>query len=277
MKKSPLQLGVVVAFCCLMSATTALAKSSLGARDLLQMLGFDTFVESFAEALRTTDSQFAEADTGLALAWDLAADEVFPAPEVFDEIVTSMEGRLTEDQMAKARDFLLSDLGVLVTEMEVEAQKPGMSGEVNEQGTEILTNLIASDPARLQKFKDMIEALGAIETEVASAMNLNFAIYSGMSQSGKLPYELNEAEILDLVASQQDAIRSHIQDQIYITFAYTYRDLSDDQLSRYIDFLTSEAGRALYAAINLTTEDVISQRAKRFGTRLMELQGVQEL
>ncbi len=258
-------------------AVPAAAKSGNVTRDLLILLGFDTFVESFSEALRETDNQFTEADSGLAIAWDMAANEVFPAAELLDEIVIAMDGRMNDDDIDSVRTFLMSDLGALVTKMEVKAQVPGIAGEVSERGREILTDLIAEDSKRLKQYQQMIEALGAIDTEVASAMNLNFAIYSGMSQSGKLPYQLSESEILELVMSQQDMIRSHIRDQIFLTFAYTYRDLSDDQLSQYIKFLTSDAGRALYSSVNIATEDVISRRARLFGSRLMELQGVQEL
>jgi len=210
---------------------SASAANGNATETLLKLLGYDVFVESFSETLRSTNNQIAGSDTRLAVAWELAASETFPANQMMDEIVSAMDGTLDSDHVVEATEFLSSELGVLVTNMEIEAQRPDESDRVDAQGE----------------------------------MNLNYAIYAGMSQSGKLPYQLSEAEILELVVSQQDMLRAHIRDKIYTMFAYTYRDLSDDQLSDYIGFLTSKAGTAVYGAIHVATEGVLSTRAQRFG------------
>lgn len=256
---------------------SASAANGNATETLLKLLGYDVFVESFSETLRSTNNQIAGSDTRLAVAWELAASETFPANQMMDEIVSAMDGTLDSDHVVEATEFLSSELGVLVTNMEIEAQRPDESDRVDAQGETILAELIEKKAPRLDAYTDMIDALGAIDNEVAAAMNLNYAIYAGMSQSGKLPYQLSEAEILELVVSQQDMLRAHIRDKIYTMFAYTYRDLSDDQLSDYIGFLTSKAGTAVYGAIHVATEGVLSTRAQRFGNRLMELQNVQEL
>ncbi len=244
---------------------------------LLELFGFDAYVESIAEALRETDGVVDQSDTGFAVAWDLAAAQVFPASAMMDEILDALDGSLSASEIDEATMFLTSDLGARVTELEVAAQAPGLSAIVEAEGAEILADLIAEQAPRLDEYTRMIEALGAVDSQVAAAMNLNFAIYSGMSQSGKLPYQLSEAEILGLLAAQQDQMRAQIRDHTYINMAYTYRDLPDQDLSGYIDFLTSDVGRALYGATNLATEQVLGRRARLFGSRLMELQGVQEL
>jgi len=165
---------------------SASAANGNATETLLKLLGYDVFVESFSETLRSTNNQIAGSDTRLAVAWELAASETFPANQMMDEIVSAMDGTLDS----------------------------------------ILAELIEKKAPRLDAYTDMIDALGAIDNEVAAAMNLNYAIYAGMSQSGKLPYQLSEAEILELVVSQQDMLRAHIRDKIYTMFAYTYRDLS---------------------------------------------------
>jgi len=261
----------------LVSAFPSHATDENETESLLKLLGYDTFVESFSVALQDTDNQITDSDTGLSVAWDLAAAETFPAPEMMAEIVAAMEGALEASHVKTATDFLMSDLGILVTEMEVFAQQPSQSKIMDEEGASILSDLIQTKAPRLETYTSMIEALGAIDNEVAAAMNLNFAIYSGMSQSGKLPYQLGDAEILELVLSQQDMLRDHIRNRIYISFSYTYRDLTDDDLEEYVNFLTSRTGRALYGAIQVATEEVLSRRAHLFGNRLMQLQGIQEL
>ncbi len=244
---------------------------------LLKLLGYDAFVESFAIALGESNKQLELGDDRLALAWELAARETFPSDKMLEEIVSAVAVGLDADHVKAATVFLSSELGMLVTRMEVEAQRPDQSDRVDAEGAAILADLIERDAPRLDAYTRVIEALGAIDSQLAAAMNLNYAIYAGMFQSGSLPYHLSEGEILELVTSQQDMLRSHIHDKIYTMFAYTYRDLSDAELSQYIDFLTSKAGSAVYGAIQLATQEVLSKRARRFGNRLMELQNVQEL
>lgn len=269
--------GLIVVLGLVLQAGSGNASSRDATEELLGLLGYDVFVEGVSDALRNTDNAITGDDAGLSVAWDLAAMETFPPHKMMAEIVSAMDGQLDAGDIEAATAFLTSDLGRLVTQMEVDAQRPGQSEIVDTEGAARLAELIASDDARLDAYTRMIEALGAIDSEVASAMNLNYAIYAGMSQSGLLPYRLSEAEILQLVASQQDMIRAHIRDRIYVTFVYTYRDLSDQDLADYIAFLTSDAGRAVYGAISVATEDVMGRRARQFGARLMQLQGVQEL
>jgi|GEM_PF-2871165 len=260
-----------------LQAAFAHASSRDASAELLRLLGYDVYVQGVSEALRDTDNAISGDGSGLSVAWDLAASETFPPEKMLSEIVAAIDGTIDAAHIAEATSFLTSDLGRRVTQLEMEAQKPGQSGRVDQEGAALLAALIASDDDRLEAYTRMIEALGAIDAGVASAMNLNYAIYAGMSQSGLLPYHLSEAELLELVASQRDMMRADIQDQMYMTFAFTYRDLSDQDLAQYMAFLTSKSGRAVYSAINLATDDVMGRRAHLFGARLMQLQGVQEL
>ncbi len=247
-------------------------------RGVLDLIGYRTYLAGFSGALTAAGNDFHGGDTSFAIAWDQAAKEAFPADALFDEIATGMEGQLSEDVLASSRAFLLSELGRRVTKLEEQAQGIDIAMEtINSEGSKILSDLIRTNSKRLDAYTSLIDALGAIDSETAAAMNLNFAIQWGMSQSGKLPFSLSETELLALVAAQQDSIRAQIREQIYINFAYTYRDLSDEDLKAYIAFLTSKNGRSLYSSIQLATESVISGRATFFGRRLMDLQGVQEL
>ena len=262
---------------------TVVSATSVGAGDariraVLDLIGYRTYLAGFSDALTSAGEQFHGGDPSFVIAWDQAAKEAFPSDALFEEITANMDGLLDEDVLGPSRAFLLSDLGRRVTALEEQAQSAELSMDViNEEGAQILSDLIRTSAGRLDDYKRLIDALGAIDSETASAMNLNYAIQLGMSQSGKLPFSLSEAEILSLVASQEDSIRAQIREQIYINFAYTYYDLSDEDLEAYIAFLTSRAGRSLYSAIQVATETVVSQRATIFGRRLMELQGIQEL
>ena len=253
------------------------AIASQQAQDFLELIGYDTYIEGFVDSLVQSDGQLGGDGSDLSIAWDLAASTVFVPSEMIGEVVVHLDETLKQGDLEAAVDFYQSDLGRLVTEMEVKAQAPGMAQEADARGAEILADLIEREDDRLEAYTGLIEALGALDSGVVTAMNLNFAIYDGMSRSGRLPYQLSEAEILNLVSSQQEKMRSQIRNQLYISFAYTYRDLSDEDLAKYVAFLISDTGRAVYGSLELSMERVLSQRARDFGGKLAEFQGIQEL
>lgn len=270
-------MALVMAIAASFGGVAALAASSTSTETLLKLLGYDAFVAGVAETISDADNDIAGSDVGFGIAWNQAATQVFSPTEMLNEILLELEGDLEPSEIEAATAFLKSDLGVLVTQMEVEAQAPGRSGQVQEEGAAILAQLIADKAPRLDKYTEMIEAFSSIDSSVAGAMNISFAIYSGMTQSGKMPFEMSEAEILGAIASQENAVRAQVRDNIYLTTAYTYRDLPDADLEEYIAFLTSKTGRALYGAVNLATENVLARRARLFGGKLMDLQGIREL
>lgn len=275
--KSMRHVSIVLGLCAALFLIPQKGLASQSTEHLLKLIGFDAFVEGLALSFQDSDNALAQSDEGFGVAWDLAARQVFPADDMLEEIVGQMDGALPAENIDEMIQFFESDLGRKVTELEVAAQTGEGAARLQSEGSAILTDMIENDPARLQQYAAMVDALGIVEAQVTTAMNINFAIMTGMSASGKLPYEMSEEEILGNIAAQQDMFRADIQDNVFITFAYTYQDLSDAELAAYIDFLTSQNGRALYTNINRATEDVLSVRARAFGTRLMELQGVREL
>lgn len=261
----------------LLIIVTALPARASQTANLLELIGFDSAVESFVTALQSPADQLSGGDPSMAVAWELAAEELFPKEDVLEEVVTMIDGAMKAHDIERAIGFFNTRLGKLVTQMEVEAQTGFDPQLVDAEGTRILENLIENDPARLELYTEMLDALSAVDIGVASAMNMNVAIYSGMSRSGQMQFQLSDAEILELVSSQHDQLRATIQQSVYVNTAFTYRDLSDADLRAYTDFLISEAGQGLYGAIHRATEDVYGRRAEQFGKRLMELQGVKEL
>ena len=148
---------------------------------------------------------------------------------------------------------------------------------VKTEGTEILAALIANEDPRLDQLSQLIEALAAVETGLAMATNLNHAVLSGMAASGRLPYSLSDAQISALVEGQRGMMRGAIQEQLFVSLAYTYQTLNDADMDAYIAFLQGDAGRNFYAHILFATEEIIEVRAKKFGHRLMDLQATQTL
>ena len=244
---------------------------------LLRTIGIDTYLASFAEDVGGADNPMARSIGGIAEAWTTSSLENFAPEEMFADVVYEMNGRLSDGHMSELEHFFAAPLGRRIAAMEVAAQRPGVSLTVKTEGADLLGSLIDSQDNRLEQLGTLIDALSAEETGLAMALSLNRAVLSGMSASGRLPYKLSSDQIDALVSSQRRLIRGTIRDQLLISMAYTYQTLSDGELDRYIAFLKTDAGQQFYIEMLIATQSVISERAHRFGERLMEHQATENL
>lgn len=268
----------LAAMCCVIAFIAAPANAGANAaRNLLLAMGFDTYLDSTSASFQAADNPLAADDAAMRRAWTDAAAQVFNADRMMADIAADLSTNLAEDDIAMLMGFYSAGLGARVTELEEIAQNPANSARSDTEGRAILAKLIADENPRLDAYQRMSDALGAIDSGAATAMNLSFALLNGIASSGKLPYQLTEDQILAIVMGQQDQIRSTIQQELFVSFAYTYRNLSDAELEEYIAFLTSDVGRGLYLKLNSATETVLQDRAHAFGVRFMELQSAQAL
>lgn len=254
-------------------ALPARAEDAGKMRIMLMAIGADAWIESFAVGMARSDDPSGLENNG----WRMAANQVFRHDEIFAELVQRMAGRMTEGEVDEVLTFLASDVGRAVTRMEIEAQNPDIAEAVDMAGAQIVEDLKSADPDRIAAYRHMLDAIDAVESGVTTALNMNFAVLSGMAASGRMSYQLSEGEILTLLAGQQEEIRTNIETSALENAAFTYRDLSDGDLNAYTDFLTSDVGAKLYRVMNGIADEIMAERGRAFGKRILELQGSQEL
>ena len=258
----------------LISALGVRAEDTGKLRTMMMAIGADAWIESYAEGMRRSDNPAAGEDDP---SWSKAATEIFVHEEIFDELVGRMAGRLDDTELDEILGFLASDLGRRVTKMEIEAQDPSVADGVDMAGEQIAAELMESAPDRIAAYQNMLDAIDAVESGVTTALNMNFAVLSGMVASGRMSYQMSEGEILSLIAAQEDMIREEVRKSAMESAAFTYRDLSDEDLEMYVEFLTSNVGKKLYGVMNTMADEIMSERGRAFGKRMLELQDSQEL
>ena len=245
--------------------------------DLLRQIGVDAYLVGFAEQIGGADNPMAQSVLDLSDAWTASARVSFAPDDMLHEIAEVMATRLAEDELAALEMFYDSALGRAVTDMEVAAQVPGLASQVKTEGADLLRDLIARDDPRLRQLTALIDALSAVETGVEMAVNLNQAVVSGMVASGRMPFALSGAQIETLVRSQAGLMRGTIREQLFVSLVYTYQSLPDEDLDRYVAFLSSDAGSRFYVELLSAKSEVVGKRARSFGVRLMKLHGTKAL
>lgn len=243
-------------------------------RTMMMAIGADSWIESYAKGMQRSDNPAGDPEDP---SWTQAAREVFVHEEIFDTLVTRMTGQLSDAEVNDILAFLASDVGRTVTKMEIEAQDPSIADGVDLAGAQIAADLKQKAPERIAAYQNMLDAIDAVESGVTTALNMNFAVLSGMAASGRMSYQMSEAEILALIAAQEDMIREQVRTSAMENAAFTYRDLTDDDLEAYVGFLASDVGRKLYSVMNSAADDIMAERGRAFGKRMLDLQQTQEL
>lgn len=197
-------------------------------------------------ALLSAGEEFArQAVTGEGPA--LTADEARAVAEAvkksFDPAVTGAEVRAglkssDPERMARFLEILRQPIALKVAAQERAAAQP-------EAWKDFAENLRKAPPAaertRLIRALDDVTRSSEVESEMASAMvreMLDAALAQLRKAGSKIPKEASQA-----VATQLNTVRAQARNQAVSMLYFTYRNLSDDDLSAYLKLLDADTGR----------------------------------
>ncbi|MEX0969053.1 MAG: hypothetical protein WD046_01260 [Paracoccaceae bacterium] len=260
----------------LLTALALLLPASLQAEparniaELLHASGVDVSYGTLGDVMANGASEVG-LNIDAASAWRRAALTAFDGGLVIDQLVIALQSRHRMEDFSEAAAFFDSPLGRHVTLAENAAQKITDDGLVAAEGGAIMARLLSEDPARIALYRRMVEESGFLETALASTMSMNLAMVTGMQASGLMPFSMSQDEIIAMLNEQRGAIAAELERAIYIQTAFTYAEISDEDMEAYADFLTGPVGLGFYAALNVAISEVLNARARDFGEIFAEL------
>jgi hypothetical protein len=261
----------------LLGAWPAASASPEAARRLVEIAGVAAMLDSLDRSLRVPPPEVAGDRTPLAEHWAEAAERHLRLSDLIGDLVDGVAASLPDTDAEGLAAYYSAGLGLRVTEMEKAAQAGMERPERVAEGREIMARMVDDDPARVDVLKALEARFDAVESGTAMALNMSFAMVSGMVASGRLPAKMSDAELLALIQRTAPAVRASVTDQFYSAAALTYRDLPTAELRTYVDFLGTPPARAFYAAINSTLERVLEERMRAFGHEIMLLSGARKI
>lgn len=255
-------------FVLLMSALPVLGADEDETLAMLRKGGFDAYLEGIGANIRATADrpEFFESKKDAEI-WRQSADEVYDIEPLFSLYAAQVAKSLSAGEVADLTAFFDGPLGKRVTELEnktIEAQtRPEWW-----QNAELMA--FALIPARLELYNRISDTIGALDSAVATAMNINFAMMSGMRSGGMLPGTMSDAQILEFVRAQEGDLRASIQHGQRLFSASTYAVLSDAEIEAYIAFLASPPAQKLYGSVSTVESEVLPRLAREFADILAE-------
>jgi len=245
------------------------AEPAAGARDLVKESGLDLVFQGFAEQMKDAALQSEiSSNAKLKSAWIRAADEVISQDHLEATMRAEFATMLNDSERAEIYQFLDTPFGKRVAELERQAMEPSLRPNMLTEGQDLLSSLSKRRAALLV---GILDSSGGRQTSVAMAMNVTVAMLNGMKIGGFFPESVDDDTLNRVIRQQKPKIEATVDAQLPAAMAFIYRQLTDEELDRYLSFLSTKASLARNDKIILAIDRVVSAAVTAFGIRVATL------
>jgi hypothetical protein len=172
--------------------------------------------------------------------------EAFAAERLKKIIIKEVKESMTLEDIGMVLKWLESPLGKKCTRLEEDASSPKALSEVQKFAAQLQQAPPASN--RLDVLRRLDDAVKATETNVEITMNAQLAMAFAVVKS--LPEEQQKSleDIVAQIEKNRPQVEAMMRSQTLLFALYIYRDLTNAELEKYIQFATSPAGNKYHVA-----------------------------
>jgi hypothetical protein len=196
------------------------------------------------------------------------AAQVFDAVKLRQSVQNHIQLNMTETETRAALAWLNSPLGDKIAKAEEKAATPEAYTEMLNMADQLIANA-----ARVELVKKLDDAVRATETGVAMVMNTQTALIALLTSKMDPEERLSVDDIELEVKKNKVQIQSAVQPQTIISFLYSYRDLTDAEISQYLKFAESGSGRKYHAVVARGFNQALAGAARELGSQIEERAG----
>lgn len=247
------------------------------ARALLDLLGFDAFLDAAETRKETVPRAVRGAHPQIAKHWQDAARQHLDYLAIFDLAAREVSASMTDAEIAELLAVYGSPFARRVTALEDQTHLANQDAEATARGRALFAQIVRTDPDRMRILQRFLDASGIVEASLERRMNSHFALFSAMMAADPLSAVLSDAEIWDRIEARAPRLRFEIIENSYVFAAIAYEPLSNEELVRFVEILERDTTRKLYTVIRwaFSTENAHQMRA--MGHRIMVLSGRRDL
>ncbi|MGH6925318.1 MAG: hypothetical protein ACRED5_16435 [Propylenella sp.] len=250
----------------LLLSAPAVSQDGSPVREMMAVSGMtEQFVdlgETFAAGIRQSAAQ-------TAMPPEIAEDFAAIAARVVDgkAFLGDLEAGFLDalsPEIAAVTAFYLSPLGQRLKQAEVASSTPEAQLEIEATRSD-LRAVLEGDPERLALAKALDEDLLASELSATTAVSIAQAMMVGAAQSAPVRDPNRLAEMERQLAAAHGQIVGEMRELLLASFAWIYRDFTNEDLGVYAEFTRSDAARAVCAVIFEVTNDFMIARSRKVG------------
>lgn len=268
--------GATTLFLSLAWATLAGAADRDTLLHFLEVTGFDVAITSMQQSAMDSPGITGDAPGEFGTQYTALAERVFDPDLMLNRAVDIMEAGMPEELVQHGIDFYASDLGKRLVEVE-NLSHVTPDEERYAIGEEVLTKLLDEDPGRVEDYQAMMDAIGGIDASIRAVTEVQVRYLLAAIGAGTLELDYSEEELRQLIAAQEPDIRRNLAVYSMLGAAYTYRDMSDEDIRDYRVALEEPDMKQIYELLNAIQFEVMAERYEVLASELAGLSPEQEL
>jgi hypothetical protein len=238
-------------------APTSLSAAEPASGALMRQTGFDRLFQDFGSMLAFSPRQHGVADERFLAAWEKCAGAAFGDAALNQRLADLLGQSLSDEEMTGIGSFLASPLGMKLARLERSTRDiaPERQIEALAKGK---TLYFVLPEIRRARFDEVMQLSGAEMSFAMLGESLRGMALS-LHLSAKGDIALSWDEIDASVTAQLDGLEESLVDATRSTLAFTYADLSDEDLETYLEFLRAPATRKFYATAATAIGEILEQ------------------
>jgi hypothetical protein len=227
----------------------------------------DTIRDALANQEQPVPFSPEDIESAARRAYDVALTEEV----VIGEIRTQLDAKAAKDVLT----WLRGRTGRRFTQLEVESSRQSAQAEIDKYAE----TLSAHPPPekRLELIHSLDTALRITESATEMMMNMSIAIGIGMLEGKPFIDEDDIADMRDKVEEERPKMAARVGPAMFVMLLYSYRNVSDRDLERYIEFASSPAAARFQRAISEGLDRALTKSGMRLGQELSKLVPAREV
>ncbi|MDT8327043.1 MAG: DUF2059 domain-containing protein [Roseovarius sp.] len=240
----------------------------------LEVTGFGVALDSIALAAADAPAMLGLTASDFGHDWARVADEVFDTARMRNTGLDILSGTLSDEMLTHAAAFYASDLGQRLVAVENASHMIEEGDAKRAEGEAVLA---AADDTRIKVLQDMNSAVDGAGSGVRAVQEIQLRFLLAASYAGVLENEFDEGTLRAMLAEGEEELREAMRASALANAAYTYQDLSTDDLRAYVDALEHPLMARVYELMNAVQYEIMAGRFEVLAARMADMHPGQEL
>lgn len=273
--------------CCLLIATVPLRasdNSNLVAAHadranvvaFLEVTGFDVALDSIAHSAEHAPALLGQEAADFGIQWTHISRDVFDPSTMHTMAIDILTQTITSHHLGHAASFYASDLGQRLVAAENASHGDENTEAKRLRGFEILDSM-GPDSDRKDTIQRLIDAVDTSQQSFRAIQEVMVRFLMAASHAGALEYRVDEPTLRALIAKDEEAMLADMKSGGLANAAYTYRDLSNEDLVAYAEVLEHPTMQEVYQLMNAIQFEIMANRFEVLALRMADLQPAEEL
>lgn len=244
------------------------AQAAPDAASVLEASPIDDIVEQYpamlSQGIREGLKQRGQVPPMVADTVGYVVSSSFSADKIEQQIITDLQAQLTDEQLQAVSEWYRTPVARKISSAEIAASAPEAWPHIKASAPEL--NRKYKGTPKAEMFDRFDRAARATESAVDTTIAVQLGLATAMSalSSESMHYEQLERRI----ENQRGMLRGVVGQQVYDSYLYTYDKVSAQELTLYLDFLESPAGKQFSQVVTSSIQQAIMEPVESIGRQI---------